>query len=279
VRRAAQTSPLPNRLGVSVKRLPRLAVASVVLVLLLAACGSSAKHPASPHPTRPANCNDGNDSVGPDVSPLVQLRKPAQPHAQTITQPAHLPCRSRLSIDQHGAATAKFGSTAWCQLAQDQPDHKVAQLLTHDPPSALLRLGEGRLTCTIAPHGASTVVALCGLGTLSATGTVQGKATCDPEPVFGVAVYRGQLDVTDPNDEPFDLRAGQTLISEFANGEWHSRMRPAAFTQSEEELFALQARRLSVEVPPPTTASTTTSTTSPTTTTTTTTTTTIPPIG
>jgi hypothetical protein len=172
------------------------------------------------------------------------VQPPSASSPTELTERRQLPCATNVSVNQGGAANIDFGSTAKCQVVQDQPDAgKVARVTTRDPQAALFRIGVGRAVCTITEPGKR--VELCGLGTLIIGEAMQMSPTCDPDPVFRVASYAGSVQVIDPNGEEFTLLPDTALVHSFETGE--SRIENANFNPPDEALFAQQAAALGLQ--------------------------------
>jgi hypothetical protein len=142
-------------------------------------------------------------------------------------------------VNQRGAVDVVFGQVARCQLTQDQPEEKVAGIVTRDPRNALFRVLEGRALCTIT-GGAR--VELCDRGTLIVTDPAQMGVTCDPDPVFNVLAYAGSVGAIDPNEENWVIPPGMGIEHSFESGE--TREVTANFNPPDVDVFAQQAAAL-----------------------------------
>jgi hypothetical protein len=122
--------------------------------------------------------------------------------------------------------------------------------------------------CTVPAVAAQ--IRLCGTGVVFVNGAAQTGAqfvlTCDPDPLFSVAVLNGSVDVTYPGGAHGSVDGGQ--LASCDPTACQSEIGVAGFPEDQMAIFAAQSQELHW-VPPPTTTSTSTSTTTSTTTATT----------
>ena len=197
-----------------------LALVVALLAVLMCGCGAgSSNHSASgASTTRTTSTNTGHgrhhpssDELYPrDTGPsgLVMLGVGSGAPVKVV--------RARAMVDgsvvsSSGSAIADMTfagkSTCWLQ-AVGKAD---GQAISREPPTALLELQQGTLTCTV--FGVTALLHLCGDGSVLANGTVltQFAATCQGDPVFEVAVRHGAVRVRDPSGGSHQLSAGVQL--------------------------------------------------------------------
>ena len=175
---------------------------------------------------------------------VVQVQLPSASSPTELTQKRPIACATNVIVNQGGAANVFFGSTARCQILQDQPDPaKVAKITTRDPKAALFRMAGGRAVCTMSEPG--KVIQLCGVGVLLISEPMQTMPACDPDPVFRVAAYAGSVQVMDPSGDIHTLVPGTQLVYSFETGE--ARIEGAQFNPPDEALFAQQAAALGLQ--------------------------------
>ena len=169
-------------------------------------------------------------------------------------------------VSSEGSAIADmtFGgkSTCWLQ-AIGKTD---GQATSREPPTALLDLQQGSLTCTV--FGVAALLHLCDDGSVLANGEVltQFAATCQGDPVFAVAVLHGAVRVQDPSGDSHQLSAGVQLTCNPNN--CAPQIGPASFAPSELQNFNTQGAGLTSTASTTTQAPATTTTTPATATTT-----------
>ena len=114
-------------------------------------------------------------------------------------------------VSSTGSAIADmtFAKTSTCWLQAIGKADGIAT--SREPPTALLELQQGRLTCTV--FGVTALLHLCDNGSVLASGIVltQFAATCQGDPVFEVAVLHGAVRVRDPSGDSHQLSAGSQL--------------------------------------------------------------------
>ena len=230
----------------------RRPVVVIALFALLAACANSdagSETPSdstssgtigpSPTDSKQSDCPFNDDTAEPAIRPLIQILPPDGSSFTELTGEQRITCLTRLQVDQRGALDVIFGGAARCQLTQDQPEEKVAGIVTRDPSNALFRVLEGRALCTIM---GGTHVELCDRGTLIVTDPSQMGITCDPDPVFNVLAYAGSVGAIDPNDEEWVIPPGMGIEHSFESGE--TREVTANFNPPDVAVFAQQAAAL-----------------------------------
>jgi hypothetical protein len=184
------------------------------------------------------------EDFGETATRVVQVQPLSASSPTELTERRQLPCVTSVIVNQGGAANVDFGSTATCQIIQDQPDpEKVARITTRDPKAALFRMAGGRAVCTMSESG--QVIPLCGQGVLLISEPMQTMPACDPDPVFRVAAYAGSVQVVDPNGDMHTLVSGTQLVFSFETGE--ARIEGAQFNPPDEALFAQQAAALGLQ--------------------------------
>jgi hypothetical protein len=220
----------------------RLAIlAAVVALVLLAACGGG--NGSNTHTSAAdGGCAFRDDSVT-ARRPQVSVRPPGR-GAHEVQGRENVACGTLVKATGGGRAALQLGDVAACELSQDEPGVKDAVARTRDPAAALLHMQEGSVACTVKEGGTSQFMPFCGLGVLLANGW-QGRAICDPEPVFRAAVFRGSITVTDPAREHTTITEGQELVYDFQTGS--SSIGVASFTPEEVALFEEQARLLGIK--------------------------------
>ena len=114
-------------------------------------CGcSSGPRPTStstPRPTRSASQSPCQaDSVTPGSSPLTQVLPSGAPTPSTVTVRARLTCGTTLNVSRDGAAVARFGTVAICQLMR-LGGAPVGTLLSREPTGSLFSLTAGQVWC------------------------------------------------------------------------------------------------------------------------------------
>jgi hypothetical protein len=212
----------------------------LALVLLTGACGGGEDGP------------DGNggiddpcpDSVSPAVTPKITVRDAETNVEAQVTTSRTLGCASHVTVARRGTANLFFGDVADCSFNRFR--RQPGSLVTRDPSDLLFRMDQGRARCTFKPpDGARQRVNICDDGELEAAGPpAQATVKCIPDPAFIVAVYRGTLLVTDPDDDLHEVTEGFQLRYSFRLDE--AIIRPAHFTAEEVALFAEQAEDLDV---------------------------------
>lgn len=198
-----------------------------------------------PPPMEPpgGQCPHTLDLAEPRITPLVKVRPPGSRMGASIRARTKLTCATRVRVDERGATDLFFGSTALCQLTEHDPDRKDARAVTRDPLNVLLRLQRGRLHCTAA--GQRQPISLCGMGALLPSAIWQGRSSCDRDPLFQVASFRGPVQVREPGGTRFGLTEGEELTFDFRSGELS--IGSAAFSAEEVALFQEQAESLGIE--------------------------------
>lgn len=92
-----------------------------------------------------------------------------------------------------------------------------------------------------------TPINLCDMGSVTANGTAQLIAICDPEPVFQVAAFTGSLWVTDPNGNRRLVTQGMQLTCVFSTPQCTPT--PAEFSEQDQMVFAAQASAMGLASP------------------------------
>jgi hypothetical protein len=187
--------------------------------------------------TAPASpCPFTADFVSPSTAPLINVQPPGGA-AAAVTNQMPITCASVITVDQRGAANVVFGSTAACQLTQDNPGVKVAKVTTRDPAGVILRVGEGMVHCTFG--GAQPPIDMCDIGTVLPAGTENNSviATCDAEPVFDVQVFLGFFHIIDPAGNELDMGQGQEFSFDFDTGQGNP-LTDAKFDPTDRGTFA-----------------------------------------
>jgi hypothetical protein len=229
---------------------------------LLAACASSSTpgptgtvvpstSTAQPTPTpTPDACKFRNDSVHAKQAPLVQVQAPKSAPSE-VEQDLLVPCSTVVRVNDTGIADVTFAQAATCELTQDPTTPaQQAKLTTRDPLTVLLRLGGGKVACTLT---GTKRITLCGIGTLLADGTtapVQVVARCDEDPTVTISTYAGTLGWYPAHGTAQRVKLGMQLFYDAATGE--GGQNPAGFGPPEDGLFEAQANALGVHprVPP-----------------------------
>jgi hypothetical protein len=222
----------------------------VVVAVLVAACGQT--------DTGGSNGgnggNGGNSECGSDclteVRPRVRMLRPGGASAVGVTDTTQIASEGEVFVDQSGTADVTFGHAAACELIQVMSS-KEADLLTRSPNNAFFSLLAGTTHCIFSDRLQGVAPSdLCGIGEVLATGVTIGRASCQREPVFEVAVFRGAFIVTDPSGVETALGEGLRLRFDFESQE--AVIEPATFTPEEIEVFERLAASIDLEIPPPT---------------------------
>lgn len=193
---------------------------------------------------------DGGGSCDTDciteVAPRARIHRPAESSPVGVAGTVTVPAQSHVLVDRSGAADVTFRRAAACQLTEVT---KVADLQTRTPANAFFTQDAGRTHCVFSGRleGASPIE-LCGIGELLESGVAIGRATCENDPVFEVAVYRGTFLVTDPSGTETALAEGLQLRFDFDEGV--AVVEDAVFAPEEIEVFERLAASIDLEIPP-----------------------------
>lgn len=109
-----------------------------------------------------------------------------------------------------GIANIVFGTAARCQFQQSNIP-EIAVMRTREPDGTLLRVDNGQVLCTTSTPGQQ--ISLCGEGDIQTSGAVnQLMATCTTDPAFSVAVFAGNVIVTDPSGQSTPVGTDQQIV-------------------------------------------------------------------
>jgi len=154
-----------------------------------------------PTTTPPAAC--GSDRLGAE-RPVVQLQPPGAVARTDVVGVGTFPCASRVWVEDGGVAGFVFSADGACDLAQNTAA-KPASALVREADGTMLRLEQGMAICTLGQP-----ILLCPPGSIVPTSTyTQVATTCDPDPVFRVAVFAGTATIVTPAGETFEMGPGQ----------------------------------------------------------------------
>ncbi len=188
-------------------------------VLCGCSSGPSPTSTSTPRPSRSASQSPCEaDSVTPGSSPLTQVLPSGAPTPSTVTARARLTCGTTLNVSRDGAAVARFGTVAICQLMR-LGGAPVGTLLSREPTGSLFSLTAGQVWCrdlTARPEQAL----VCGMGPVNLT-TINTlwTATCSSDHVFHVAVYSGSVQVRYPKaTKSVTLHSERELVYDPATG-------------------------------------------------------------
>jgi hypothetical protein len=290
------TGPTPGRRRRSppARSARPLAIGAVLGGLLLAGCGTAARTADSPTQSTDATTTGATTSTtgsttgstgsatsatspasGPATSDVASASGTGAGSAVTlssrgpavaVTSTVPVPHGSQVTATGSATADLTFARTSACAL---QPtDGGPGRLTTRVPPTALLQLTQGVVICTIPAVAAQ--IQLCGSGVVYANGTAQAGAqfvvTCDPDPLFSVAVLDGSVQVVDPSGEHTDVGGGEQMSCN--PKDCQAVTGGAGFTDDQLAVFSAQSNELHW-FPPTTSTATSTPTTVPPSTTTT----------
>lgn len=198
------------------------------LLAVLCACGSSSA--TATHSPTPVPCQVGQDSVAPNISPLIKISPASAAAPYPVDTQTPLPCDSTLTVSKSGSATAKFGKLAVCTLIQG--GSAVATLVSGYPPGLLFTLSEGMAFCT-ATTAQQQNIAVCGKGVRAIIASpTRLIATCPSDHVSRVAVYTGSVVVRLPSGTESVVNPGRQLVFDPLTG----KAKPSAFTFSAAEI-------------------------------------------
>jgi len=214
----------------------------VVVVTLVAGCGSSGKSVKSSPTSNPC----AQDTVG-RSTPHAYLQVPRGTKNE-VTATQSMPCASSVYVVGNGQGNLLFGTTARCSLVAASSTTE-ARAVNRDPPTVLLRVAAGKAQCS----SRETVSMPCANGAVIVTGApAQFILHCQPDPQFEVDVYSGSLRIVDPekHEAALDDADHSRLTFDFATGT--ATVDRAEFSESEKLAFAAQAQELGIPFTPPT---------------------------
>jgi hypothetical protein len=185
---------------------------------------------------------------------VVTMSPGGKAPAQKVTARKKMPAGAVVTSAGDAIGEMQFlgGSDCGLQAVSADGTSLKGQAISRALPGLLLDLTQGVVICTI--NHPPEEITLCYTGALFDTlQPSQFTSTCDPDPLFVVAVLQGELRVTAPNGDTYNVVAGFALSCSPVN----CQNLPASFTPLDHQVFAIQRTDLG---PPPTTTSTTTTT-------------------
>lgn len=171
----------------------------------------------------------------------MSLQPPNELLRTEVIATTSFPCASRVWVDGGGTAAFLFGTEGACHLSQNTAD-KSATAIARQPDGTMLRLDLGIATCTLTKP-----IVVCAPGSIFPTSQyVQFSTTCDPDPIFHVAVFAGTITVVTPGRDKFEMGPGQELRCDPNRCFEVKPTDGAAFSAQQRRIFALQSRQLNL---------------------------------
>ncbi|MCI0686582.1 MAG: hypothetical protein L0Y54_05010 [Sporichthyaceae bacterium] len=192
--------------------------------------------PTPTTPSPPAGC--GTDLLGAD-RPSVQLQPPGATARTDVGTAGPFPCGSRVWVDGGGVGAVLFTDQGACNLVQNT-GAKPATAVVRAPDGTMLRLDQGSATCTLGQP-----ILVCAPGSITPTSPfTQVVTTCDPDPVFRVAVFAGTATVLTPAGEELGMGPGQQLECDPTQCSGTTTNSDAQFSAEDRQAFSGQLREL-----------------------------------